>query len=50
MDKRKKKGEDDVEADDEGLDLERDIDVDDFDLEHDDAEPNDRRRDPLRKP
>lgn len=46
--KKKKKGED--EGLEEDVVIETDRDVDDFELEHDDAEPDDRRRDPLRRP
>jgi hypothetical protein len=40
-------------GDDEDLDelpLDETPEFDEFELEHDDAEPSDRRRDPLRKP
>lgn len=50
VDKHKKKQNDEQDDDDEGADIERDIDVDDFELGNEDAEPNDRRRDPLRRP
>ena len=49
VDKHKKK-ENDEQDDEEGIDIERDIDADDFEIGDEDAEPNDRRRDPLRRP
>lgn len=47
---KRKKNENDEQDDEEGIDIERDIDADDFDIANEDAEPNDRRRDPLRRP
>lgn len=38
------------DEDDGDLALDPDPAFDEFELEHDDAEPSDRRRDPLRKP
>lgn len=43
----KKKGIDDEDLDEETVEPE--LAFDEFELEHDDAEPSDRRRDPLRK-
>ena len=39
----------DDEEDEEKI-VDRQNEIDDFELEDDDAEPDDRRRDPLRKP
>ena len=44
----RKKRVDEEDEDDEKIEFEHE--VNDFDLEHDDAEPDDRRRDPLRRP